>query len=145
MTHSLYFSIAIETGTWQDSIQKWKKKKLKLNDDCCHCSQITLTCKARLTKATGDTCFLMLLFQMGTHLCRSEDRMESGVLTGNWESGGYLRGGPTSNPRWPTLITHSQGQESNEDGTPLEQLDWTTLFLGHAEPREGESGGRQRQ
>ncbi|KAG8001834.1 hypothetical protein GBF38_012060, partial [Nibea albiflora] len=38
----------------------------------------------------------------------------------------------------------SQGQESNEDGTPLEQLDGTTLFLGHVEPwergREEEEG-----
>lgn len=50
--------------------------------------------------------------------------------------------GGTSNPRWPTLITHSQGQESNEDRTPLEQLDGTTLFLGHAEPREGGWGQR---
>lgn len=47
----------------------------------------------------------------------------------------------TSNPRWPTLITHSQGQESNEDATPLEQLDGTTLFLGHAEAGEIKGGG----
>lgn len=49
----------------------------------------------------------------------------------------------TSNPRWPTLITHSQGQESNEDATPLEQLDGTTLFLGHAETGEIKGGGRE--
>lgn len=55
--------------------------------------------------------------------------------------------GAASNPRWPALITHRQGQDSNEDVAPLEQLNRTTLFLGQAEARESKwaVGGRRRR
>lgn len=49
--------------------------------------------------------------------------------------------GAASNPQWPALITRRQGQDSNEDVVPLEQLNATTLFLGQAEARERKRAG----
>lgn len=47
----------------------------------------------------------------------------------------------------PLLSLHRQGQDSNEDVAPLEQLNATTLFLGQAEAgeRKRASGGGQLQ